>query len=76
MRKVQVIQSDKKEEQVPLHILAIEFKKLCKAGEELAASRLKQKTVLILLSHMTGLPQRDIKTVLEALPQIEKEFLK
>ena len=36
---------------------------------------LKKKTILILLAHSTGIPQRDIDAVLEALQTMPKDFL-
>ena len=59
-----------------LNIIAEHIEHVSKAAEVFNASRLKQKTILVLLKHMTGLPERDIKTVLEAMPLLDKEYLK
>jgi hypothetical protein len=56
--------------------LADEIQKLSEIGAELANSKLKQRTIVLLLADMTKLAQRDIKAVLEALPVMRKTFLK
>lgn len=59
-----------------LNIIATHIEKVSRAAESFKASRLKEKTILVLLHSMTGLAQRDIKLVLDSLPLLEKEFLK
>lgn len=59
-----------------LEIIAKHIERLTKATEALRTSRLKEKTILILLKDMTGMAQRDIKIVLDALPLLAKEYLK
>lgn len=74
MRKVNVVQ---KNPEVPvLEIVAQDIKALSNFGKNIQASKLKQKAVILLLHHMTSLPQRDIKAVLDAIPLLEKEYLK
>ena len=57
-------------------ILAEEIAMFSKVGKQIQNSRLKLKTILIILSHATGLSQEKCKLVLDALPQLEKEYLK
>lgn len=45
-------------------------------GKSLKNSALNERAILILLSHMTGEPQVKIKTILDALPELEKRYLK
>lgn len=59
-----------------LNIIATHIESVSRAAESFKASRLKEKTILVLLHHMTGLAQRDIQLVLTALPMLEKEYLK
>lgn len=66
----------KQDPEKPLEILAEDIKSMAELGRIFKTSRLKEKTVLVLVSHMTGMAQRDVKTVLEALPLLEKEYLK
>lgn len=67
----------KKGEELPaLDILANEIQIISKLGRNIMDSRLSRKAILVLLSHHTGLAQQTIRTVLEALPQLEKEYLK
>jgi hypothetical protein len=75
MNKVKVVQREG-EPPIELEIIAQDIAKLAQVGRNIAASRLKQKTILILLSHFTGLGQHNIKTILDALPQLEKTYLK
>jgi hypothetical protein len=44
--------------------------KLSDTALDLEASGLSTKAVLVLLAHSTGLPQKTIKVVLEALPEL------
>lgn len=76
MKKAIIKQSEKKEDLIPTQILAEHIRDIAIAGKVLAASPLKQKTIIVLLENMTKLPQYKIKQVLDALPQLEKEFLK
>ncbi len=48
---------------------------LANAVKDLVNGPLKKKTILILLAHSTGLPQRDIDAVLAALTTLPKDFL-
>lgn len=57
-------------------IVADDVRKLSRVGNEIKASRLKMKAVVILLHHIAGLSQRGMVKVLDALPQLEKEYLK
>jgi len=59
-----------------LEIIAEHIERLTKAAEALRQSRLKEKTILVLLKDMTGMAQRDIKIVLDALPLLAREYLK
>lgn len=74
MGKVIVKQNPDKE--IPVEILAQHIKAMSDVGKKLAASSMKQKTVLVLLNHTTGVAQKDIKKILDALPQLEKIYLK
>ena len=48
---------------------------LAESVKNLVHGPLKRKTILILLAHSTGLPQRDIDAVLVALTTLPKDFL-
>lgn len=71
-RKLELIEPEKAQ----LLELAGAIEKLSKVGEALRDSRLSEKAILLLLSNMTSLSQRDVKAVLDALPKLEKTFLK
>lgn len=74
MKKVSIKQNP--EAEIPLEIMAEHIEKLSRFGQQIKSSRLKQKTIAILLSHATGLSQAKINDVLDALPQLEKLYLK
>jgi siroheme synthase len=61
---------------IPAEILAEHIQKLSEIGKQLANSRLKQKTIIILLASMTRVSQASIKAILDALPELEREFLR
>jgi len=72
---IKITQKENKPE-VSIEILAQSIEAIAKFGKELKNSRLKEKTILILIQSVTGLARADIKAVLDALPQLEAEFLK
>lgn len=55
-------------------ILAEAIVSIGKATNKLMASGLNKHAVIVLIQAQTKLPQRDIKTVLEALPQLERWY--
>ena len=71
-------QEENVEEQLGLTAeeLATSIAKISRSMEILSQSRLKRKTILILLSNYTKLPQRDIDLVLNSLGELEKTYLK
>lgn len=54
--------------------LRADLRSLQLAVKELTDSGMKEKTVLILLKHHTGLPQRTIKAVLDGIESLEAEY--
>lgn len=59
-----------------LEIVAQNIEKLSAIGQAIKASRLTEVAVLTLLKHSTGLYQNQVKIVLDALPELEKNYLK
>jgi len=59
-----------------LESLADNIAQLSKVGREIKASRLNEKAILTLLKEMTGESKHSIKLVLDALPELEKTYLK
>lgn len=49
---------------------------IANAMKPLRASRLTDKALYLLLSHASGVPQRDCKKVVDALGDLEKNYLK
>lgn len=60
----------------PLELVAKSIIQIAEAFEKIKSSPLKQHTVIIILKDMTGLPQRDIKAVLEAAADLKRYALK
>jgi hypothetical protein len=67
-----VVQDPEKPVEKP--ILAEAIRDIGAAARKLAASGVNKKGVIVLLQHETKLAQRDIKLVLDALPQLERMF--
>lgn len=66
---------DKKED---LESKIAELKKDCESLRlsinKMLSSGAREKTILVLMSHYTGLPQKTIKTVMDGLHDIELEY--
>jgi RNase H-fold protein (predicted Holliday junction resolvase) len=56
--------------------IAEQVEKIAGALERLQASRLTPKAVYLLLSHASGVSQKDIKKVLDAAAALRKQYLK
>lgn len=56
--------------------LAVAVAKVSRGMEVLTGSRLKRKAILLLLSHSSKIPQRDVDRVLQALSDLERDYLK
>lgn len=69
---VQVIRN----EDEPIEIIASSIVKLSEAMEIINKSSLSERAILLLLQDATGLPQRDIKKILFALPRLKEMYIK
>lgn len=56
--------------------LAESITQLAEMGRLLAASPLKQDTIILLLHHATKVGKKDIAYILNALPELERTYLK
>ena len=56
--------------------LADEIEKLSEVFTALENSRLKRRTVVLLIHDMTKVGKRDIDTILDALPDLAERYLK
>lgn len=72
--KLKVMQSPDK--QVPTEILAQSIVNLSEGMKKIQDSILTERAILVLLKDLTGLPQKDIKAVLDGLAGLEKTYLK
>ena len=71
--KLNVVQP---EEPIQIEVLAESIVKLSKFGEQLKSTKLKERTILLLLHDTTKVPMREIKTILDALPTLAKKYIK
>lgn len=55
--------------------IAINIARLSREVKALLGGRVKEKTIVVLLSHSTQLPQNTIKLVLAGLVDLEKNYL-
>lgn len=74
--KQRVLVKQPENENIPMEVLANSIVKIAEASEALRKSRLKERTLLLLIQDYTKLSQRDIKAVLDALPLLEVAYLK
>lgn len=68
--------AEKQAIKINLEEIAEHIRLTAQAGRALQNSRLKSRAVYVLLQDITGLPLNTIKLVLDALPQLEREYLK
>lgn len=55
--------------------IATNIARLSREVKALLSGRVKQKTIIILLSHSCQLPQTTVKSVLEAIANLEGDYL-
>lgn len=61
---------------VSLDTLGEEIRKVSQIGKAITASKFKRKGLVLLLAEISGVNRTDINKVLDALPELEKEYLK
>lgn len=59
-----------------LELIATQIKEISEVFKKIESSPLKQKTIILLLHHATGLPQGTVKVILDTAPQLAKMYLK
>jgi hypothetical protein len=62
--------------EIPIEEIAESIQKLSDGMKVLNSSRLKQETIVLLLHHVTKVRKSDINDILNALPELERTFLK
>lgn len=72
---VVVTQSPDKEK-IPTEIIAQDIAAIAAAMKNINKGRLNTKGLLVILSHASGLAQKEVKVVLEAMRDLEKTYLK
>ena len=59
-----------------LQAMADNIAKVSEVGRAIKNSRLKEAAILTLMKDLTGEPKATIKKILDALPELEKQYLK
>lgn len=59
-----------------LEAIADHVAALSEIGKMIKNSRMKMHTICLLVKNMTGIKLEDVERVLNALPELEKRFLK
>lgn len=72
----QVETDEQKKAREVVEQIATNIAQLSRQVRAILDGRLKQKSIVLLLAHTTGLPQYQIEKVLEAIKDMEKDHLK
>lgn len=67
---------EQKRQQELINEIAENIAALASSVKSLLKGRLKEKTIYVLLSHSTKLPQEKVRAVLEAAANLERDYLK
>lgn len=70
-----VVKRDEKEPE-PIELIAACIIEISSAVRKLNASRVKSRTIYLLIKDMTGIPLGTIESVLNAAQSLEKTYLK
>ena len=60
----------------PIEVLASEIKSISAAMTKMRNGALRAKTITLLISHASGVPQRDVERVLEAMSDLGRRYTK
>ena len=74
MANVKVVQKAN-EEPVAAEVIAQSIVKIADGWQRMNTAGLSMKAILLLLSHSSGVPQRDVKAVLYAMNSLKQEYL-
>lgn len=73
-RRLEVVQVE--EDEVPFTVLATSVRDLAVMGKKIINSPISLDVVVIIMAEKTGIHRRDVRKILETLPDLEKMFLK
>lgn len=71
MKPVQV-----KQDETPTEVLAASIVAISQAARQMRAGRLNDKALVLLISHYSGESQRTVKLVLDAIENLEREYVR
>jgi hypothetical protein len=61
---------------IPTEVLAAHIKHISDGVGKIRSGRLNEKALLLLVSHASGVAQRDVRAVLDSLADLERTYLK
>jgi hypothetical protein len=76
VKEVKVIQPQNKEDEIPVEILAQSIADISAGMKKLKASKLNDKALVLLIQDASKVSKTDINSVLEALENLERIYLK
>jgi hypothetical protein len=65
-----------KPDETPTEVMAAAIVEISKAVREMRAGRLNDKALVLLISHYSGESQRVVKSVLLAIENLEREYVR
>lgn len=74
MSAVKVVQAEN-QEPVAAQVIAQSIVKIADGWQRMNTSGLSMKAILLLLSHSSGVSQRDVKAVLYAMNSLKQDYL-
>ncbi len=74
--KVKIVKKNPEDEEIPLEIMQDSIISLSKFGQQINKTRLGRRAILLLLKDATGVSFFDTGKILDALPELEKIYLK
>jgi len=76
MPKVKIVKENPNDEEIPFEIIQESIVRLSQLGKNIKKSRLTDRAVVLLIKDMTDAPMVWIRKVLNAIPELEKTYIK
>lgn len=65
-----------KQDETPTEVMSAAIVEISKAVRQMRAGRLNDKALVLLIAHYSGEPQRTVKVVLNAIENLEREYVR
>jgi hypothetical protein len=76
MKKTKIKVVQKENEEVVVDVLATEIVKISEGIKKIKAGRLNDKAIVLLIHKASGVNSESVRSVLNGMESLEKEFLK